>query len=111
MRSRVCPRTTSPRIPSDPKNIEPPRKLREARHELARVLGHAHHADYVTKDKMVGTARTAADFVRKVTKASEARAQKDYDLLLARKRQDDPPGEAPPRAGPKQHTGAGPPGG
>ena len=73
-----------------PKNIDVLRKLLERRHELARVLGHAHHADYVTKDKMVGTARTAADFVRKVTKASEARAQKDYDLLLARKRQDDP---------------------
>jgi len=63
------------------------------RHELARLLGYESWAAYVTEDKMIGSARAAADFIERIASASEARAGKDYESLLARKRRDQPPAE------------------
>ena len=63
------------------------------RHELARLLGYESWAAYVTEDKMIGSARAAADFIERIAGASEARAGKDYESLLARKRRDQPSAE------------------
>jgi thimet oligopeptidase len=72
-----------------PKNIEVLSRLMQKRYELATTLGYSDWAAYVTEDKMVATKQNAADFIEKITAASQAGAQRDYDQLLAyRKRQD-----------------------
>ncbi len=73
-----------------PKNLEVLARLLERRDELARLLGHHHYADYVTEDKMSGSARAAADFIEKVKGAAGRRVQRDYQVLLERKRRDAP---------------------
>ncbi len=72
-----------------PKNLEVLSRMMQKRYELAQVLGYSDWAAYVTEDKMVATKQNAADFIEKITAASQAGAQRDYDQLLAyRKRQD-----------------------
>ncbi|HKP87145.1 MAG TPA: M3 family metallopeptidase [Blastocatellia bacterium] len=71
-----------------PKNIEVLDRLIARRHELANLLGFPNWADYVTADKMVGSAKNAADFIDKIVEASGARAARDYQKLLKRKQQD-----------------------
>ena len=60
------------------------------RYELARLLGYESWAAYVTEDKMIGSARAADAFIERIAAAAEARARSDYEVLLARKREDDP---------------------
>ncbi|HEX8088604.1 MAG TPA: M3 family metallopeptidase [Blastocatellia bacterium] len=73
-----------------PKNIEVLDRLVAKRHELANLLGFPTWADYVTADKMVGSAKNASDFIDKIVEASGARAQRDYQKLLKRKQRDAP---------------------
>jgi thimet oligopeptidase len=76
-----------------PANLEVLSRMLGRRHELAQLLGYATWADYVTEDKMIGSAAAARAFISRVTEASGARAQADYQTLLARARRDDPAGE------------------
>jgi thimet oligopeptidase len=73
-----------------PKNLEVLSRMMQKRYELANVLGYPDWAAYVTEDKMVGTKQNAADFIEKITAASQAGAQRDYDQLLAYRRQKEP---------------------
>ena len=73
-----------------PKNLEVLSRLLEKRHELARLLGHESYAAFVTEDKMIRSAKAAAEFVEKVARAVGDRKDKDYALLVERKRQDVP---------------------
>ncbi len=73
-----------------PKNLEVLAKLLAKRHELARLLGYEHYAAYVTEDKMIGSAEDAAEFIEKILRASEGRTERDYRVLLDRKRKDAP---------------------
>lgn len=73
-----------------PENEEVLGRLLAVRHELAQTLGYASWADYVTEDKMTGSAAAAAEFLAKLDAATRKRAEEDYALLLARKRADDP---------------------
>ncbi|MBX5484880.1 MAG: Zn-dependent oligopeptidase [Myxococcaceae bacterium] len=73
-----------------PANMEVLKALIVKRHELATLLGYPNWAAYVTETKMTRNEKTAADFIEKVTAVTEARAKKEYDLLLARKKKDDP---------------------
>ncbi len=73
-----------------PKNIEVLNKMIARRDELAHLLGFKSWADYITADKMVGSARNASDFIDKIIEASGARAAHDYQTLLKRKQQDAP---------------------
>ncbi len=73
-----------------PKNLEVLSRLLERRHELARLLGYESYAAYVTEDKMIQSAKGAADFVEKVAGAAGERVAGDYAALVARKRQDVP---------------------
>ena len=52
------------------------------RAEKADLLGYANFADYITEDKMIKSAKHAADFIERVTKLAQARAKKDYAELL-----------------------------
>ncbi len=73
-----------------PKNEAVLKELVTKRHELATLLGYAHWAAYVTEDKMIRTARAAADFIEKITQAADARMKRDYAQLLERKRVEQP---------------------
>ncbi len=72
-----------------PQNLEVLRRLLELRHDLARTLDYPTYADYVTEDKMIGSAGAARAFVDRVADVAGERAQEDYGELLERKRQDD----------------------
>lgn len=73
-----------------PQNMAVLDKLAAKRYELANLLGFKTWADYVTADKMIGTAANASDFITKIVAASEKRSKQEYEELLARKRKDDP---------------------
>jgi len=73
-----------------PKNMEVLDRLLVKRHELARTLGYANYAAYVTEDKMIGSEKAAAAFIEKISKASGRRTDKDYKVLLERKRKESP---------------------
>lgn len=60
------------------------------RYQLARLLGYPTWADYVTEDKMIATARNAADFIQRLNDLTMKRAKDEYALYLKRKQEDDP---------------------
>ncbi|MCH7864877.1 MAG: peptidase M3, partial [Proteobacteria bacterium] len=69
-----------------PDNMEVLSALIAKRYELARILGYDHWADYITADKMMGSAANAAEFIDKVSAVAGPPAQRDYAVLLERKR-------------------------
>jgi len=73
-----------------PKNMEVLNRLIARRHELAQVLGYDDWADYVTEDKMIESAENAQSFIDRVAQAAHDPAQREFNLLLTRKRQDEP---------------------
>jgi thimet oligopeptidase len=73
-----------------PKNADVLDRMLGRRHDLARLLGYESWAAYVTEDKMIGSARAANDFIERIAAAAEARARRDYQVLLERKRRDEP---------------------
>jgi thimet oligopeptidase len=60
------------------------------RAEQAQLLGYADWPSYDAEVKMIGTGDTIIEFVDKITSAAEGPARRDYAVLLARRRQDDP---------------------
>ncbi|HEX9578463.1 MAG TPA: M3 family metallopeptidase [Myxococcales bacterium] len=76
-----------------PRNLEVLDRMLSRRAELAGLLGYSDWAAYVTEDKMIGSARAASEFIEKIAAAAEARARRDYEALLARKRKDEPSAE------------------
>ncbi len=52
------------------------------RDEKAELLGYDNFADYITEDKMIKSAKHAAEFIERVSKLAQARARKDYAELL-----------------------------
>ena len=73
-----------------PANVAVLARMIAKRHELATLLGFAHWADYVTANKMVGSAAAAAAFVARIVEAASSPAAADYQTLLERKRADVP---------------------
>jgi len=71
------------RLRGYPKNIEVLSRLMQKRYELATLLGYPNWAALVTEDKMIGSEKNAADFIEKISAASEARMKRDYAELLA----------------------------
>ncbi len=78
------------RLRGHPRNLEVLSRMLARRAELARLLGYPDWAAYITEDKMIGSEKNAAEFIEKIAKAGEARMERDYAQLLARKRKDDP---------------------
>ncbi len=73
-----------------PKNIEVLVRLLEKRHQLAKLLGRENYAAYVTEDKMIRSAKAAAEFIEKIGRTASERTSRDYALLVERKRKDVP---------------------
>lgn len=73
-----------------PKNLAVLQGLLEKRYELAQLLGYRNWADYITEDKMIGSAENAQSFIDRISKASMPAVARDFERLLDRKRKDDP---------------------
>ncbi|MEO5618169.1 MAG: M3 family metallopeptidase [Candidatus Eisenbacteria bacterium] len=77
-----------------PKNLDVLDRMIARRHELAGLIGYSSWADYITADKMVSSAKNASDFIDGVAAASGTRSEREYGVLLARKRKDTPAASA-----------------
>jgi thimet oligopeptidase len=73
-----------------PKNMVVLDTMIARRAELARLMGFASWADYITADKMVENAKSASAFIDRIAAASAAKAEREYALLVKRKQQDVP---------------------
>jgi thimet oligopeptidase len=73
-----------------PKNMEVLNKMITRRAELARLIGYSSWADYITADKMVGSAAQASTFIDRVAAASGPKALREFEVILKRKQQDAP---------------------
>ena len=73
-----------------PANDQILRELLAVRKEKATPLGYRNWADYVTEDKMIGSAKNVSKFIDKIARLSADRARKDYELLRRRKQKDFP---------------------
>ncbi|MCH7592234.1 MAG: peptidase M3, partial [Planctomycetes bacterium] len=73
-----------------PQNIAVLSDLIAKRYELARLLGYPNWAAYATEDKMIGSAVNAASFIDRISQVSRQAAERDYAVLLDRKRDDFP---------------------
>ena len=71
-----------------PKNIEVLDRMIARRAELAKLIGYGSWADYITADKMVGSARNASEFIDRIVAASTAKAEREYAAILKRKQRD-----------------------
>lgn len=66
------------------------RDLLAKRFELARLLGYANWAAFVTEDKMMRTEKRASEFIDRLDTLAARRTREDTALLLAEKRKDEP---------------------
>jgi len=73
-----------------PRNLEVLGAMLAKRQELAGLLGYANWAEYVTEDKMSGSAGAVREFIDRAGEACAESAATEYDDLLAAKRRDDP---------------------
>ena len=73
-----------------PKNTDVLHRLLVKRNELAKLLGYPDWAAYITEDKMVATKQNAADFIDKISAATQAGSKRDYQELLSFKKRTDP---------------------
>jgi len=72
-----------------PANIAVLDELIAKRHELATLLGYKSWADFITEDKMIGSAQNAQDFIDKINTTAKARADRDYGELLEQLKKED----------------------
>ena len=72
-----------------PQNEPVLRKLVEARHELAQLIGFNNFAELVTADKMAGSPERVAAFIEELKGYTADVQEREYEVLLARLRQDD----------------------
>ena len=77
-----------------PQNIAVLERMLIKRQELARTLGYANWADYVTENKMIRSGKAASGFIERITAAAGDRAAQEKKLLLERKRKDVPGAKA-----------------
>jgi thimet oligopeptidase len=73
-----------------PANAETLRQVLALRKELATLLEYPNWADYITSDKMSGSAETVSKFIEDIHTIIRPRAEKDLEALIARKKQDFP---------------------
>jgi len=68
-------------------------KLLELRYELAHLLGFDNYAELVTADKMAGSPQRVESFLHELAKDTQEPQDREYDMLLARLRQERPDAE------------------
>jgi thimet oligopeptidase len=65
-------------------------ELLAVRHEHARLLGYDDWASFVAEDKMISSSAAIAEFIDRVADLAAPAARRDAEVLLTRKRRDDP---------------------
>ena len=60
------------------------------RYQIAQLLGFASWADYKAADRMIGSAANISKFIDELSAAALPLAEKDYAMLVAEARKDDP---------------------
>jgi thimet oligopeptidase len=73
-----------------PANVAVLHRMIGARDSLAKLIGYTSWADYITANKMAGSAKNVRDFIDKIVAASGPSQDRDYKVLLARKQKDVP---------------------
>ncbi|OLC83133.1 MAG: hypothetical protein AUH72_05090 [Acidobacteria bacterium 13_1_40CM_4_65_8] len=73
-----------------PENLAILGRMLATRAEIAHLIGFNSYADYDMADRMVGSSKAASEFIDRVAASSKARAEREYEELLKRKRQDVP---------------------
>jgi len=73
-----------------PQNEELLQRLLARRFELARLLDFDNYAELITVDKMVGSPERVESFLEELKTYTAEAQDRDYDMLLARLRQDQP---------------------
>ena len=73
-----------------PANLAVLQRTVETRAELARTLGFKDWAAFDLSNRMAATPQNAAAFIDRIVAASAAKANADYQLILDRKKQDQP---------------------
>ena len=76
-----------------PQNEEKLRSLIELRYELAQLIGFNNYAELVTADKMSGSPERVAEFLGELNSYTIDVQEREYDVLLARLREDLPEAE------------------
>jgi len=76
-----------------PQNEENLRSLIELRYELAQLIGFKNYAELVTADKMSGSPERVAEFLGELNSYTIDVQEREYEVLLARLRQDLPEAE------------------
>jgi thimet oligopeptidase len=66
------------------------KQMLDLRAEQATLLGYASWPDYDAEVKMIGTGPAIIEFVDRITALSEDAARRDFEVLLERRRQEDP---------------------
>jgi Zn-dependent oligopeptidase len=73
-----------------PQNLPILADLLKKREDLARLLGYKEWADMNAADKMAGNAQTVSRFVDQIDAASRSAADREYQMLLALAKKDQP---------------------
>lgn len=76
-----------------PQNEEKLRKLIELRYELAQQVGFNNYAELITADKMSGSPERVAEFLEELNSYTKDVQDREYEVLFARLRQDQPDAE------------------
>jgi len=87
VREKLMHESHESRVPRDMAVLD---SLLSKRFRVARILGYDTWADYITEDKMIGTAKAASDFITRLNDTTMRRAQQEYAVYLKRKQEDDP---------------------
>src|SRR5215469_5398877 len=73
-----------------PKNKEVLENMMKTRYEIATTLGYPSWADYSAADKMIRKGENIAGFIQKVDGAARPFAEREYSMLLAEERRQQP---------------------
>ena len=73
-----------------PRNVEVLKQMLAKRHELAALLGYATWADYISEDKMTGSAGEIRQFIERARGATLDSAKTEVEDLLAARTTDEP---------------------
>ncbi|HEX7375136.1 MAG TPA: M3 family metallopeptidase, partial [Steroidobacteraceae bacterium] len=73
-----------------PKNLAVLRDMLKTRERIAQLLGYPNWADYNAADKMIGHGASIGAFIEATHAATRAPAEREFQMLLAEKRKDDP---------------------
>jgi thimet oligopeptidase len=73
-----------------PQNLQVLAELLKKREELANLLGYKHWSDMNAADKMAGNSETITRFIDQIDDASRQTADREYQMLLALAKKDQP---------------------